>query len=387
MSRYLIFGLLTFLGIFKVQAQVKYIGLSRESLEVLVDLATTMNNDQELQRLDAYIGFLNDLDTLNQVFSENLETPSTSPKLKAELRARIKALDELNYWGRKYREYRQAGNEVEAELSLGQYYISLEKLELKDYFLALNENPAPTVTQSNSTNTNTSYQAGSKLSYYIGMGFNYSLVSYSNVALEPALSGPGESINDKSIGGVSRDFYMGASYQINQDFSGFLELGWSGQNLNNETTATFSDPIFPDGEASFIIRRNIQHRFTDLKFGAAYSMDKLHLRLGLQLSFLNSFDLNFEQVEPFEGGTNSQEFDPEQEYGFTKTRSFLIIGADYPVYNFSFGDQVFFVDAYFQGSLGLSSVLDEEAETTINLFNDTETFTNSLLHLGLRLRL
>jgi len=149
---------------------------------------------------------------------------------------------------------------------------------------------------------------------------------------------------------------------------------------------SYKDINITGGQASFITRRNIQHRYTHLRFGAAYGIDKLHLRLGLQLSFLNSFDLNTEQVDPF-GEPSSQEYEPEEEYGFTKTRSFLIIGVDYPVYSFSFADQVFFVDAFFQTSLGLSSVLDEEAEPTINLFNDTETFNNSLLHLGLRLRL
>ncbi len=387
MNRYLIFSILFIGSIFQLSAQVKYVGLSRVELKALSSVAATLNDKQELEKLDSYLVFLNDLDTLNQVFSKKLAEPSTSEKLKVELKTRLQALEELKYHGKKYREFRSLGNEVDAGLSLAEYYRSLEKLGLKEYFLNLNESPDLEPEAESQDRANISYQSTSKLSYYLGMGLNYSLVSYSLIEADPASLGPGISFKDEPIGGVSRDFHLGASYKINQDFSAYLELGWSGHNLTNESRVSIVDPTIPGGQTSILTRRNIQHRYTNLQFGAAYAIEKGHIKLGLQFSFLNSFDLNIEQNDPFSGEINSQEYNPEAEYGFTKTRGFLILGADYPVYNFNFGDQRFFVDAYFQASVGLSSVLDDEAEPQIVLFNNTETFNNSLLHLGLRLRL
>ena len=341
MNRYLIIGLLSFLGLFELHAQEEYIGLTRLEVQTLSNMAADRGDNIELLKVDAYQSFLNDLDTLYQVFSSKLSAEETPMELKKQLNERLMALDDLSYFARKYRAQKRSNDQVEAQLSLAQYYLSLEKLELKEYFLALNEGAALEDQAESSRANKAPYQANSKMSYYLGMGVNYSAVSYSNTELDPAVLGPGVSINDEPKGGFSRDLYFGASYQLNQNFSGFLELGWSGQSLDNETIVTIKDINITGGQASFITRRNIQHRYTHLRFGAAYGIDKLHLRLGLQLSFLNSFDLNTEQVDPF-GEPSSQEYEPEEEYGFTKTRSFLIIGVDYPVYSFQLCRSSFF---------------------------------------------
>ena len=383
MNKYLFISILSLLCLSELVAQEEYIGLSRAELNTLTTMASDRGNSADLQRLTNYQSFLDDLDTLYQVFSNKLVEAETSPTLKTQLNARLNALDGLSYFGMKHREYKRADNQVEAQLNLAQYYSSLEKLELKDYFMALDISESPLET---SNNQGLSYRAGfskAKFGYYMGMGLNYSIVSF--VSEEVELGSIEGSRSDNSIGGISRDFFLGISYQLNPQFSGFLELGFSGQSLNNSTEASFSDPGYPEGDFTYTVTRDIQHRYTDFRLGGGYQLNKLQLELGLQFSFLNALAMSFDFDDSFSDETTSNEYDPDEDYGFNKTRTFLMLGANYPWYSFKVSNQNATLDAYFRLSIGLSSVLDDES--TVNDFRDAESFSNSLLHLGLRLRL
>jgi hypothetical protein len=383
MTKYIFISLLSLLGLFELVAQEEYIGLSRAELNILTTMAADRGNSAEYERLTNYQAFLNDIDTLYQVFSTKLIQVETSLALKKQLNARLTALDGLSYFGMKYREYKRADNQVEAQLNLAQYYSSLEKLELKDYFMALDISESPIET---SNNQGLSYQAGfskAKFGYYMGMGLNYSIVSF--VSEEVDLGSIEGGRSDNSIGGISRDFFLGISYQLNPQFSGFLELGFSGQSLNNSTEASFSDPGYPEGDFTYTVTRDIQHRYTDFRLGGGYQLNKLQLELGLQFSFFNALEMSFDFDESSSDETTSNEYDPDEDYGFNKTRTFLMLGANYPLYRFNVSNQNATLDAYFRLSIGLSSVLDDES--TVNYFRDVESFSNSLLHLGLRLRL
>jgi hypothetical protein len=247
--------------------------------------------------------------------------------------------------------------------------------------LAISESPLET-----SNNQVLSYQAGfsrANFGYYMGMGFNYSIVSF--VSGEVDLGSLEESRSDNSIGGLARDFFLGISYQLNPQFSGFLELGFSGQSLNNSTEILFLDPGVPEGAFTYTVTRNVQHRYTDLRLGGSYQLDKLQLQLGLQFSFLNALEMNYEFDDSFSDETTSNEYDPEEDYGFNKTRSFVMLGANYPLYAFNIAQKRASLDAFVRLSISLSSVIDKDSEQ--NFFNDFEKFNNNLIHLGLRLRL
>jgi hypothetical protein len=383
MKKHLFTSFLSLLCLSQLVAQEEYIGLSRAELNTLTTMAADRGNSADLQRLTNYQAFLNDIDTLYQVFSTSLIQAETSAALKAQLNARLNALDGLSYFGMKYREYKRADNQVEAQLNLAQYYSSLEKLELKDYFMALAISESPLETSNNQV---LSYQAGfsrANFGYYMGMGFNYSIVSF--VSGEVDLGSLEESRSDNSIGGLARDFFLGISYQLNPQFSGFLELGFSGQSLNNSTEILFLDPGVPEGAFTYTVTRNVQHRYTDLRLGGSYQLDKLQLQLGLQFSFLNALEMNYEFDDSFSDETTSNEYDPEEDYGFNKTRSFVMLGANYPLYAFNIAQKRASLDAFVRLSISLSSVIDKDSEQ--NFFNDFEKFNNNLIHLGLSLRL
>lgn len=369
-----------------LKAQEQYIGLNAAELATLKEMASMQGNKQEFESILRYQNFIANLDTLYETFSLKLNEEGASTQLKQQLNRRILAIDELNYYAKQYRESLRADSGADAQLSLKGYYSALEVLKLKEYFLSLKVVPSvqPEAKTIKSWLPRSSRAVTGKLSYYLGMGLNYSLVSHKSTE---AITPPefSELRNDFAIGGFSRDFYLGLDYQIDPMFSAFIELGWSGQNLSSETEFTFSSQDFPEANAFFKMTRTLQHRNTDLRLGATYGINQLKIELAWQFSFLNSFDLTTEAYDNLSNQTSREEQDPEKDYGFNSTRSFLVIGAIYPVYQFSLLEQNLSVDAYFRASFGLTSILDEDS--TVNFFSETDRYNNSLLNLGLRLSL
>jgi hypothetical protein len=379
----LILAIIGFLCFTELAAQEQYIGLNGVELTSLATMAVEQENTAETQRVALYTNFLSNLDTLYTAFSTKLSEGETSPALKRQLSSRLGALDELTYYASAYRDYQRIGNSIEAQLSLAQYYATLDKLELREYFNALKESNNDIEISSEGRPSRKPTYTSSGLSYYMGIGLNYSIVSFASVEFDPGTIEFSQS--DNSIGGLSRDFYLGISYQLNPQFSGFLELGFSGQSLNNSTEILFLDPGVPEGAFTYTVTRNVQHRYTDLRLGGSYQLDKLQLQLGLQFSFLNALEMNYEFDDSFSDETTSNEYDPEEDYGFNKTRSFVMLGANYPLYAFNIAQKRASLDAFVRLSISLSSVIDKDSEQ--NFFNDFEKFNNNLIHLGLSLRL
>jgi hypothetical protein len=379
----LILAIIGFLCFTELAAQEEYIGLNRVELTSLATMAFEQDNTAEIQRIALYTSFLSDLDTLYEVFLSKLSEGETSPALKRQLNSRLGALDELTYYASAYRHYKRVGNSIEAQLSLAQYYATLDKLELREYFNDLKESSNDIEISGESRPSTKATNASSGLSYYMGMGLNYSIVSIASVEFD---SGPIEySQSDNSIGGLSRDFYLGMSYQLNPQFSAFFELGFSGQSLKNSTEILFLDPGVPEGAFTYTVTRNVQHRYTDLRLGGSYQLDKLQLQLGLQFSFLNALEMNYEFDDSFSDETTSNEYDPEEDYGFNKTRTFVMLGANYPLYAFNIAEKRANIDAFVRLSISLSSVIDEDSEQ--KFFDEFEKFNNNLIHLGFRLRI
>jgi hypothetical protein len=379
----LILAIIGFLCFTELAAQEQYIGLNGVELTSLATMAVEQENTAETQRVALYTNFLSNLDTLYTAFSTKLSEGETSPALKRQLSSRLGALDELTYYASAYRDYQRIGNSIEAQLSLAQYYATLDKLELREYFNALKESNNDIEISSEGRPSRKPTYTSSGLSYYMGIGLNYSIVSFASVEFDPGTIEFSQS--DNSIGGLSRDFYLGISYQLNPQFSGFLELGFSGQSLNNSTEILFLDPGVPEGAFTYTVTRNVQHRYTDLRLGGSYQLDKLQLQLGLQFSFLNALEMNYEFDDSFSDETTSNEYDPEEDYGFNKTRTFVMLGANYPLYAFNIAEKRANIDAFVRLSISLSSVIDKDSEQ--NFFNDFEKFNNNLIHLGLSLRL
>jgi hypothetical protein len=379
----LILAIIGFLCFTELAAQEQYIGLNGVELTSLATMAVEQENTAETQRVALYTNFLSNLDTLYTAFSTKLSEGETSPALKRQLSSRLGALDELTYYASAYRDYQRIGNSIEAQLSLAQYYATLDKLELREYFNALKESNNDIEISSEGRPSRKPTYTSSGLSYYMGIGLNYSIVSFASVEFDPGTIEFSQS--DNSIGGLSRDFYLGISYQLNPQFSGFLELGFSGQSLNNSTEILFLDPGVPEGAFTYTVTRNVQHRYTDLRLGGSYQLDKLQLQLGLQFSFLNALEMNYEFDDSFSDETTSNEYDPEEDYGFNKTRSFVMLGANYPLYAFNIAQKRASLDAFVRLSISLSSVIDKDSEQ--KFFDEFENFNNNLIHLGFRLRI
>jgi hypothetical protein len=379
----LILAIIGFLCFTELAAQEQYIGLNGVELTSLATMAVEQENTAETQRVALYTNFLSNLDTLYTAFSTKLSEGETSPALKRQLSSRLGALDELTYYASAYRDYQRIGNSIEAQLSLAQYYATLDKLELREYFNALKESNNDIEISSEGRPSRKPTYTSSGLSYYMGIGLNYSIVSFASVEFDPGTIEFSQS--DNSIGGLSRDFYLGISYQLNPQFSGFLELGFSGQSLNNSTEILFLDPGVPEGAFTYTVTRNVQHRYTDLRLGGSYQLDKLQLQLGLQFSFLNALEMNYEFDDSFSDETTSNEYDPEEDYGFNKTRTFVMLGANYPLYAFNIAEKRANIDAFVRLSISLSSVIDEDSEQ--KFFDEFENFNNNLIHLGFRLRI
>jgi hypothetical protein len=379
----LILAIIGFLCFTELAAQEQYIGLNGVELTSLATMAVEQENTAETQRVALYTNFLSNLDTLYTAFSTKLSEGETSPALKRQLSSRLGALDELTYYASAYRDYQRIGNSIEAQLSLAQYYATLDKLELREYFNALKESNNDIEISSEGRPSRKPTYTSSGLSYYMGIGLNYSIVSFASVEFDPGTIEFSQS--DNSIGGLSRDFYLGISYQLNPQFSGFLELGFSGQSLNNSTEILFLDPGVPEGAFTYTVTRNVQHRYTDLRLGGSYQLDKLQLQLGLQFSFLNALEMNYEFDDSFSDETTSNEYDPEEDYGFNKTRTFVMLGANYPLYAFNIAEKRANIDAFVRLSISLSSVIDKDSEQ--KFFDEFENFNNNLIHLGFRLRI
>lgn len=368
-------------------AQEKYIGLSTQELSDLSSLARSEGDQTEVANIQAYQNFMAKVDTLYEVFDTKLSEDGISQSFKNQLNEGLRAINELQYYGRNYREALSAGTSFEAQANLNGYYSALERLELKEYFLSLfAAKPTMDLKEEGSSLTpkHNDFQGSGTFSYYLGFKLNYSIVSFSSV--KPMNDPLAEvEVLDDGIGGISSNIYLGISYRVNSQFSAFAELGFSGQNLSHSVETTYTDNFNPDVSFSFKHTRDLKQRFTDLKLGGTYHYQKLQAHLALQFSFMNSLELIETYEDSFlpENATSTRT--EEEVIGINTTRTFLVLGASYPVYQFYALGSKLSVDALFDLSFGLSSVQDEQIQD--GDFTNVENFNNSLINLGLRLRL
>ena len=368
------------------QAQEKYIGLNSMELGVLSQFARVQNDKAEQERIEGYKNFLAKIDTLYEVFSAKLNEDGLSPSYKGLLNSRLRTIDELHYYASSFREALIEGRNIEAQESLQAYYKALELLELKEYFLSLSIEGTNTLNKESSIESVASItyspESGS-LNYYLGFKLNYSIVSFRSEQMQDPL---GSTVaTDDGIGGVSSNLYFGLSYQINPKFSAFAELGLSGQDLSYSSEMTFTDGVDPNVSFFFKNTRDFRQSFTDFKLGGTYHYMKLQAHLALQFSFMNSLEL----IETYEDSfltesviTNRTE---EEVIDINKTRTFLFFGASYPVYQFYLFDRNISLDALADFTFGLSSVYDDQIQG--GYFFNVEKLNNSMINLGLRLRL
>jgi len=368
------------------QAQEKYIGLNSMELGVLSQFASLQNDKAEQARIEGYKNFLAKIDTLYEVFSAKLNEDGLAPSFKSLLNSRLRTIDELHYYASSYREALSEGRNTEAQESLQAYYKALEQLELKEYFLSLSIEETNTSNEGSSTESvaSTTYSSESgSLNYYLGFKLNYSIVSYRTEQMQDPL---GSTVSaDEGIGGVSSNLYFGLSYQINPQFSAFAELGLSGQDLSYGSELTFTDGVDPNVSFFFKNTGDFRQSFTDLKLGGTYHYKKFQAHLALQFSFMNSLKLveTYEDSFLTESVINNRTED--ELIGVKKIRTFLFLGASYPVYQFYVFDRNLSLDALVDFTFGLSSVYDDEVQG--GYFFNVEKFNNSMINLGLRLRL